>query len=160
MNIPNPLTPSAAGRTRGRPAFAPLARQVLLAAGAAAFALTVGCAGNSVTATPPDTIKYTLDNTENFAVADAALHRQVSCTGLQEHALADGRLEVVANLKNRDNRSLKIEASCEFKDAQDIPTQDTPWQRLVLAANSTEAVRFTASSAAAAKYTVRVRRLL
>jgi hypothetical protein len=45
-----------------------------------------------------------------------------------------------------------------FKDEQSVSTGDeTPFQTLILAENSTEAVRFTAMNVAAKKYTIRVR---
>ena len=72
--------------------------------------------------------------------------------------LADGRLEVVANVKNRESRRIQVQISCVFKDEQGFSTGDeTPWQNLILSESATEAVRFTAMNAAAKKYTIRVR---
>ena len=82
----------------------------------------------------------------------------VTCTGLQEITLPDGRLEVVANVKNRENRRLEVQINCVFKDAAGFSSGDeTPWQTLILSEYATEAVRFTAMNAQARKYTVRVR---
>jgi uncharacterized protein YcfL len=82
----------------------------------------------------------------------------VTCTGLQEVPLTDGRLEVVANVKNRENRRIQVQINCVFKDAQGFSTGDeTPWQTLILSEYATEAVRFTAMNTQAKKYTVRVR---
>ena len=79
-------------------------------------------------------------------------------TRLQERTLADGRLEVVANVKNRESRRIEVQINCVFKDEQSFATGDeTPFQTLILAENSTEAVRFTAMNTAAKKYTIRVR---
>ena len=89
---------------------------------------------------------------------DQAAQNSVTCTGLQEVPLSDGRLEVVANVKNRENRRIQVQVNCVFKDAQGFPTGDeTPWQNLILSEYATEAVRFTAMGPAAKKYTVRVR---
>ena len=89
---------------------------------------------------------------------DQAAQGSVSCTGLQERILPDGRLEVVANVKNRSAQRLRIQINCVFKDDQGFATGDeTPFQNVVLAENSTEAVRFTAMNTAAKKYTIRVR---
>jgi hypothetical protein len=130
----------------------------LLLLGCAALALSAGCV------TPPgpfpalETTKFTLENTDRFVALDQAMQHVVTCTGLQEIPLADGRLEVVANVKNRENRRVQVQINCVFKDEQGFATGDeTPFQNLSLAENSTEAVRFTATNALAKKYTIRVR---
>ena len=76
----------------------------------------------------------------------------------EERTLADGRLEVVANVKNREARRLQVQINAVFKDEKGFSTGDeTPFQTLILAENSTEAVRFTAMNTLAKKYTIRVR---
>ena len=127
-----------------------------LAAGALAF--LGGCATEPGPFAPQDTTKYTLENTESFVLLDKPAQNSVTCTGIQFHTLADGRLEVVANIKNRENRRIQVQANCVFKDDQGFSTGDeTPFQTLILAENATEAVRFTAMNTVAKKYTVRVR---
>ena len=107
---------------------------------------------------PQDTTKYSLENTEKFVLMDAATQYSVTCTGLQERVTADGRIEVVANVKNREGRRIQVQISCVFKDAQHASTGDeTPWQTLILGENATEAVRFTAMNSLAKTYTIRVR---
>ena len=129
-----------------------------LATTAVALALLAGCATESAPSAPQDTTKYTVENTEKFVLLDPATQNAVTCTGLQERALPDGRIEVVANVKNREARRLEVQINCVFKDEQGFTTgEETPFQPLVLAANATEAVRFTSASAAAKKYTIRVR---
>ena len=134
-------------------------KTILLLPAAAALALFAGCATAEPGPFPPhDTTKYTLENTDRFVALDKPVQFSVTCTGLQERVLADGRLEVVANVKNRENRRLQVQVDCVFKDDQGFSTGDeTPFQTLVLAENSTEAVRFTAMNTLAKKYTVRVR---
>jgi uncharacterized protein YcfL len=123
-----------------------------------ALTLLAGCATEPGPFTPQDTTKFTVENTEKFVLLDKPAQVSVTCTGLQERVLADGRLEVVANVKNRENRRIQVQIGCVFKDDQGFSTGDeTPWQTLILAENSTEAVRFTAMNATAKKYTVRVR---
>lgn len=124
----------------------------------AGCALLAGCATEPGPFAPQDTTKYTLENTENFVLLDKPTQNSITCTGLQQRPLADGRLEVVANVKNRENRQIQVQVNCVFKDAQGFSTGDeTPFQTLILAENSTEAVRFTAMNTLAQKYTVRVR---
>jgi uncharacterized protein YcfL len=122
------------------------------------LALVSGCATQTGPFPPLDTTKFTLENTDRFVLLDQAAQYSVTCTGLQEIPLADGRLEVVANVKNRENRRIQVQINCVFKDAQGFSTGDeTPWQTLILSEYSTEAVRFTAMNPQAKKYTVRVR---
>lgn len=125
----------------------------------AALGLFGGCAVEPGPFAPLDTTKYTLENTDRFVVLDQPAQISVTCTGLQELTRpADGRLEVVANVKNRESRRIQVQINCVFKDEQGFSTGDeTPWQTLILSENSTEAVRFTAMNAQAKKYTVRVR---
>ena len=125
---------------------------------AAALALCAGCMSQPGPLPPLDTTKFTLENTEKFVLLDQPTQYSVTCTGLQERPLGDGRLEVVANVKNRESRRIEVQVNCVFKDEQGFSTGDeTPWQTLILSENSTEAVRFTAMNAQAKRYTVRVR---
>jgi uncharacterized protein YcfL len=123
-----------------------------------ALALLAGCATEPGPYTPQDTTKYTVENTEKFVLLDKPTQVSVTCTGLQERLLPDGRLEVVANVKNREARRIQVQIQCVFKDEQRVSTGDeTAWQTLILAENSTEAVRFTAMNAQAKTYEIRVR---
>ena len=89
---------------------------------------------------------------------DPGAQYSVSCSGLQEMRLPDGRLKVIANVRNRENRRIQVQINCVFKDASGFSTGDeTPFQAVDLAANATEAVRFTAKDTLAKKYTIRVR---
>ena len=159
MNQPTHARSPGTHLSHGRKAFAPiLRRRLCFVTSAAALALTIGCATEPGPYRPMDTTKYTLENTDKFVLLDKGAQHSVTCTGLQERVLADGRLEVVANLKNRENRRIEVQASCVFKDDQGFSTGDeTPFQTVILSENATEAVRFTAMNTAGKKYTVRVR---
>ncbi|HWL15711.1 MAG TPA: YcfL family protein [Opitutus sp.] len=127
-------------------------------AACAALLLLAGCATEPGPYLPQDSTKYTVENTEKFVLLDKPTQYSITCTGLQERVLPDGRLEVVANVKNRENRRLQVQINCVFKDAQGFSTGDeTPFQTLVLAEYSTQAVRFTAANQLAKRYTIRVR---
>jgi uncharacterized protein YcfL len=122
------------------------------------LAVCAGCVSETGPFAPQDTTKFTLENTDRFVLLDQPAQYSVTCTGLQERVLADGRLEVVANVKNRENRRIEVQINCVFKDDQGFSTGDeTPFQTLILAEYATEAVRFTAANTAAKRYTVRVR---
>src|SRR5688500_10266903 len=124
----------------------------------AALALVAGCATEPGPYPPQDTTKYTLENTERFVTLDKPTQNSITCTGLQPRILGDGRLEVVANIKNRENRRIQVQVNCVFKDEQGFSTGDeTPFQNLILTENATEAVRFTSMNPAARNYTIRVR---
>lgn len=133
-------------------------KPVALLVSVVALALGAGCATEPGPHAPLDTTKFTLENTDRFVLLDKPAQYSVTCTGLQERPLADGRLEVTANVKNREARRIQVQISCVFKDEQGFSTGDeTPWQTLILSENATEAVRFTAMNTQARKYTVRVR---
>jgi uncharacterized protein YcfL len=124
-----------------------------------ALALLGACASVPAPQAPLDTTKFTVENTVRFVALDAATEAVVSCTGLQERALADGRLEVVANLRNSDTKPVKVMVQCVFLDEQGLPVgPDAPWRTLAISADSTEVMRFTAPILAARKYSIRVRR--
>jgi hypothetical protein len=130
----------------------------LLVLATTGLALLGGCAVEPGPYAAQDTTKYTLENTEMFVLLDRPTQVSVTCTGIQPRTLADGRLEIIANIKNRENRPIQVQTNCVFKDDQGFSTGDeTPFQTLSLAENSTEAVRFTAMNTLAKRYTVRVR---
>jgi uncharacterized protein YcfL len=133
-------------------------KHLLLLSAAAAVLTFAGCKTPPGPFTAQDTTKYTLENTESFVLMDKPTQVSVTCTGLQQRVNNDGRLEVVANVKNRENRRIQVQVSCMFKDDSGFSTGDeTPWQNLILGENATEAVRFTSMNTQAKKYTVRVR---
>jgi uncharacterized protein YcfL len=121
--------------------------------------VVAGCQAPPGPFAPQDTTRYTLENTERFVLMDERVQTSVTCTGLQEFVRpADGHLEVVANVKNREARRIQVQISCVFKDAQGFSTGDeTPWQTLILGENATEAVRFSSMNDRARSYTIRVR---
>ena len=130
---------------------------LILAAGPAALG---GCALPTFSGTPQNTTKYTVENTENFVALDEPSQAEVACTGLQERRLADGRIQVVANIKNRERGLVVVQVQCVFKDMQGLPAGgETLWRNLVLPEDSTEAVRFTALNTLATHYTIRVRQV-
>jgi len=134
----------------------------VLIAALAGLGLLPGC--SSLGGGPPyyvqDTMKYTLAGTGKFVLLDRATYRSVTCTGLQERTLPDGRIEVTANVKNRENRRIQVQINSVFEDAAGISSGDeTPFQNLILGENATEAVHFTSMNAAAKSYTIQVRQV-
>ena len=130
----------------------------LFPAGLASTLLVAGCQSRNASFAAQETTKYSIENTANFARLDVATQAAIICTGLQEHFNDDGRLEVVANVKNRASSMIQIRVRCVFKDIDGFAIGDeTPWQLLSLGDEATEAVRFSATNKFARKYTVIVR---
>jgi uncharacterized protein YcfL len=125
---------------------------------AATALLNSGCQTPETGAYPPqNATKFDLENREKFVLMDPGAQHSVTCSSLQEKTLPDGRLEVAANVRNRENRRIQVQINCEFKDEQGFTIDSTPWQTLILTENGQETVRFAAMNAQARKYTVRVR---
>lgn len=125
---------------------------------AAACACFAGCSSEPGPFAAKDTTKYTLENTESFVLMDKQVQNSVTSTGIQYRNLSDGRLEVTANIKNRENRRIQVQVDCVFKNDDGFSTGDeTPWRTLILGENTTEAVTFTSMNNQARKYTIRVR---
>jgi hypothetical protein len=107
---------------------------------------------------PQDSTKFTVENTERFAALDPAAEAAVSCTGLQERTLGDGRLEVVANVKNSGDEPVTVKVQCVFlRTTRGRPRWPAPVAAPGARGGSTEVVRFTAPNAAAKRYAIRVR---
>jgi hypothetical protein len=122
------------------------------------LAALAGCVVPPRAVAPQDSTKFSVENTDKFVPLDAASQMWVSCTGLQERTLADGRLEVVADVKNRVQAFVRVEVQCIFQDEQGASTGDlTPWRIVNLPLDSTEAVRFVAPNPQMKKYSIRVR---
>ncbi len=122
----------------------------------ASVALFTGCQSPGAKL-PVNTTKYGYENISNFILMDAGAQRSVTSSGIQENRLPDGRLEVAANVRNRENRRIQVQINCEFKDAQGFVVDSSPWQTLILTENGQETVRFASLNNQASKYTVRVR---
>lgn len=132
--------------------------QPLLILAVLSVALLAGCQTEPGPFQPQDTTKYSIENTDKFILMDRPTQISITCTGLQEPIRPDGRLQVIANIKNRENRRLQVQVRCVFKDESGFSTGDeTPWQTLILGENATEAVPFVAMNNLARKYTIAVR---
>ncbi len=105
----------------------------------------------------PETNGSNYETTAKYMPLDSAVQHSVSCPGIQRRNLPDGRLEVTASLRNRENRRIEVQVNCVFKDAQFFPTDETPFQQLILTENETKAVTFVSMNDKATNFTVRVR---
>jgi uncharacterized protein YcfL len=127
----------------------------LLAASTALFVST-GCQSGGAYA-PKNATKYNYEDSLKLVLMDRMVQRSVTSSGFQETELQDGRLQVVANLRNRETRRIEVQAQCVFKDAQGFEIDSTPWNTLIMTENAQESVKFVSMNNQARRYTVRVR---
>ena len=121
-------------------------------------ALFTGCQSTDHGAyMPVNTGVNNLEDSARFVALDSAVQTSVTCPGIQESRLPDGRLQVQANVRNRENRRIQVQANCDFKDAQGFVLDSTPFQNVFLDENAQEDVKFIAMNDKAVRYTVRVR---
>ena len=125
---------------------------------AASLVLVVGCKSKDTGAYPAANVGKANQEMElKFVAQDKAVQKSVTCEGIQERYLTDGRLQIVANVRNRENRRIQVQINCVFKDEQHFPVDETPYRTLILTENSMEGVEFTSLNDRAKNYTVRVR---
>ncbi len=106
---------------------------------------------------PVNTTKYDVENRATFVLFDSGAERSVTVSGIQEGRTPEGRLQVAANVRNRENRRIEVQINCEFKDAQGFALDSTPFEPLILAEHEQKTVRFTAMNNQPSRYTIRVR---
>ena len=106
---------------------------------------------------PQNTMVNDLENRAGIVLLDSRVQYSVTCPGIQEVRLPDGRLQVTAQLRNRENRRIQVQANCEFKDVQGFRLDSTPFQTVFLDENAQEDVTFVSMNNQAVRYTIRVR---
>jgi len=122
------------------------------------LALLSGCKTHDTGAYPPrNTTVKNVEDRERFVLLDKGAQYSVTCPGIQETRLPDGRLQVTAKLRNRENRRIQVQANCVFKDAQGFTVEDTPFENVFLDENSSTDVRFVSTNDKTQRYTIRVR---
>jgi uncharacterized protein DUF1425 len=123
-----------------------------------ALELFTGCATHDTGAYLPENANLNnVEDSAKFVLLDKPAQYSVTCGSLQEGRLPDGRLQVRANLRNRENRRIQIQVNCVFKDAQGFVVEDTPFQNVFLDENAQEGVDFLSANDKAQRYTIRVR---
>jgi hypothetical protein len=122
------------------------------------LALLLGCKHHEGAYEPKNANVGNLENKAKFVLLDKATQDSVTCSSIQERLREDGRMEVIANVRNRLNRRIELQVNCVFKDGNGFPTQDdSPFHTLILTENAQEAVRFLSLNNQARTYTVRIR---
>jgi len=115
-----------------------------------------GCASHEGAYMPKNT-GANQENESKFVLLDPGAQRSVTCTGIQNRTTPDGRLEVIANVLNRENRRIQVQMNCVFKDEQFFPLDESEWKDVILTENETKGVVFQSGNAKARNYTIRVR---
>jgi uncharacterized protein YcfL len=128
----------------------------------AAGAFITGCETTPVDTgayLPVNTTVNDVENHENLVLMDSRVQVSVTCTGIQEKRTDDGRIQVIANLRNRETRRIQVQANCVFKDEQGFPTEgeESAFKNVILTENAQEPVQFTALNDKARRYTIRIR---
>ncbi len=108
---------------------------------------------------PVNTTINDVENHELIVLLDRRVQYSVTCSGIQQRTLPDGRLEINVNIRNREGRRIQVQANCVFKDAQGFPTEgeDAPFRNLILSENAQESLQFVSFNNKAQHYTIRVR---
>lgn len=120
--------------------------------------LFTGCATHDTGAyLPQNSSVNNVEDSSRFVLLDKAAQYSVTCGSLQEGRTADGRMQVRANLRNRENRRIQVQVNCVFKDAQGFVVEDTPFQTVFLDENAQEGIAFLSGNDKAQRYTIRVR---
>jgi len=132
-------------------------RLVSVLAASAALVIFTGCQSTGGAYLPKNTTEHNYEDSEPVVLMDSMVQRSISSTGVQRTRLPDDRLEVVANLRNREGRRIQVQAQCEFKDGQGFPIDSTPWTTVILTERAQEGVKFTSMNDKAQRFTIRVR---
>ena len=118
-----------------------------------------GCATSTETGAyaPQNGDQFNYEATAPFVLMDSGAQHSVTVADIRSETLPDGRLQVAANVRNRENRRIQVQTNCEFKNADGFAVDSSPWQTLILTENSMETVQFASMNKDAKRYTIRVR---
>lgn len=122
--------------------------------------LLTGCQTHDTGAyIPVNTMVNDQENHQLIVLLDPRVQYSVTCSGIQQRFTQDGRLEVTANIRNREGRRIQVQIDCVFKDEQGFPTEgeDAPFQNLFLDENAQEPAHFVSMNNRAKRYTIRIR---
>jgi len=131
---------------------------LLLGCVASVLALSTGCRTHDTGAyLPQNTTVNNVEDSAAFVLFDKGAQHSVTCDGVQQQRLSDGRLQIAANVRNRESRRIQVQINCEFKDGQGFVVEDTPFKNVFLDENAQEGVQFVSMNDKAQRYTIRVR---
>ena len=87
---------------------------------------------------PINTTVNDLENHEGLVLLDRRVQTSVTCSAIYQKTLPDGRLDIVANIRNREERRIQVQINCVFKDDMGASTEgeETPFRNLILTENA------------------------
>ena len=108
---------------------------------------------------PVNTTVNDLENHEVTVLLDPRVQYSVTCPSVQERTTPDGRLEIVAQIRNREARRIQVQINCLFKDDQGYPSEGdyTPFHNLILDENAQQTFSSTSMNNKAKGFTIRIR---
>ena len=106
---------------------------------------------------PVNTMVNNVEDVSGVVLLDRAVQYSVACPAIEETHLTTGGLQVIAKLRNRENRRIQVQAKCVFKDAEGFAVDETPYRNVFLDENDRADVPFVCASNKALRYTVTVR---
>ena len=98
-----------------------------------------------------------VERNQQFVLMDQVLKNKFSFEQPVLREVANGRLEVIVDIRNRTNYNQSVDASMAWRDAQNVVIDETAWTRLIFGANQTVTYRTTSISNQAINFTVRLR---
>jgi hypothetical protein len=121
--------------------------------------LLAGCATPPPPPPPPPAAPAALAPADAgaFRALDAASAAAVRCPATAAHVRPDGRLELLANLENTQDRPAALQVQAVFAAADGTGAAGTAWRALTLAPHATETLRFEAPDARGRIWLVRAR---
>ncbi len=154
----------------------PIVKRILLSL---ALLMLAGCVTPPPPAPPPapPSDAEAVSSRETFVTLDKAAVDSVAVVALESHTLLDGRLEVLASLKNRTAGPVRLGIACYFKTAAGawLAVASPPavasakagaeaeaagavsWRPLVLAGAAVETLTFDSADARAERFTIAAR---
>ena len=126
---------------------------------ASCIVLSSGCAHHEGAYGTKDPDLYSQELTMHVALMDKQVQRSVKAAGgIKIIERADGRLDVFANIMNRESRRIQVQVQCVFQDADGLTVGDeTPWENVILTENAMKTLSYTSLSTKAKSFVIRVR---
>jgi hypothetical protein len=133
-------------------------RRVVPASALAGLLLLAGCA-TPPSAPPAPVVPARIEAADAgaFRTLDAASAAAARCPATEAHVLADGRLELLANLESTQDKPAALQVQAVFAAADGSGAAASPWQPVALAPHATVTVRFDAPDAKGRRWLLRVR---
>ena len=125
----------------------------------AAVGFTLGCAhdGAYIPVTEPEAAA---ENYHTVVLLDEDLADLIAVEGQRARYSDDGRLQVYANFRNREDKRVTVQVQTVFKDENGFSTGDeTAWETIIIPELAQTTYQNIAQNSKARRYTIRVRTL-